>query len=305
MFNKLQPVSLSLLLILFSSFSFAQHLHGKKEHKDAMKALEEKKIQNRSDKQAARTVADYVVSPDFVVDVNAFVTRSSDPLKEYIRNFFFHCDFHKEQLQNMKHCFGEADQLLRESLPICVHALFSYVVSDAMALHVQTTAQSALDTRAMAIYAAPSIMEHIEGQSNVLTQQEKEQFIALKERWNKWHERWSEFLTSINVYVEARTELREDFLDQHKKSLLFSLLWKHAGPALWFFVSKFKISRIILGNSVYDAKYFLMQLMLRLHKNVTAKRTALEEKVIARTQETLVLYSSIINQVIDERLSYF
>lgn len=259
----------------------------------------------RSDKKAAQYVADYVVSQEFIDDMNALVTRSSDPLKEYIRNYFFHCDFHKDQLQKMKHCFGEFDQLMQESMPICTHALFSYVVSDAMAKHVHATAQNALDTRGMAIYAAPSIMEHIEEQDGVLTRQEREQFIVLKDRWSKWYERWSEYLISMSMYVEARTEVREEFLDEHKKSLLFSMLWKHAGPGVWFFISKFRIARIMFGSSVHDANYFLMKLMLRLHKNVTTKRTALEEKVIERTQESFELYSDIINQVIDENLARF
>lgn len=260
---------------------------------------------NRSDKKAAQRVADYVVSPEFVEDINGLVNRSADPLKEYIRNFFFHCDFHKDQLQKMKHCFGEFDQLVQESMPICINALFSYVVSDAMAEHVQATAQNALDTRAMAIYAAPSIMEHIEEQDGVLTRYEREQFIVLKDRWNKWYDRWADFLASLSTYVEARTELREQFLDSHKKSLLFAMLWKHVGPGVWFFISKFRIARIMFGNSVNDANYFLMKLMLRLHKNVTAQRTRLQEKIIARTQESFELYSDIIHEVIDERLAYF
>lgn len=263
------------------------------------------KEHKRSDKKAAKRVADYVVSQEFVIDVNALVTRSADPMKEYIRNYFFHCDFHKDQLKKMKQCFGEFDQLLEESMPICVHALFSYIVSDAMKEHVQKTAQNALDTRSMAIYAAPSIMEHIEEQDGVLSHKEREQFIVLKDRWNKWYERWSDYLIQMSSYVEARTEVREQFLDEHKKSLLFSMLWVHAGPAIWFFMSKFRIARTIFGSSVHDANYFLMKLMLRLHENVTMQRTTLEKKIIERTQDSLDLYMGIINQVIDENLARF
>ncbi len=264
-----------------------------------------KKGNNRSDKKAAKVVADYVVSQEFIFDVNAFLGRSTEPVRQYLHNYFFHCDFHKDQLQKMKQCFAEFDALMQDSIPVCVHAIFSYVVSDAMTQHVQATAQNALDTRAMAIYATPIIMEHIEEQNNVLSQQEKEQFIVLKDRWNKWYERWQDFLYNLSSYVEARSELREDFINQHKKSLLFGLIWRHVGPAAWFFISKFSIARIIFGNSVNDPKYFLIQLMLRLHKNVTSGRTVLEEKIIASTKDSFSVYSRVVNQVIDERLAFF
>lgn len=267
--------------------------------------MQQEAIKRQADKKAAKHVADYVVSPDFVTDVNSLVIRSSDPIKEYVRNYFFHCDFHKIQLQKMKHCFAEFDRLVQDSMPICVHALFSYVVSDEMKKHVEITAHNALETRSRVIFAAPSIMEHIEEQDGVLTREEREQFIVLKKRWSEWYERWGDYLMHVGTYVEARTELREEFLDEHKKSLLLSLVWKHAGPAVWFFVSKFRIARIMFGSSVQDANYFLMQLMMRLHKNVITQRTELEKKVIARTQESLALYSGIINQVIDENLARF
>jgi hypothetical protein len=266
----------------------------------------EKQKHKKSDKNAAKLVADYVVSQDFVTDVNAFVTRSADPLKTYIRDYFFHCDFHKDQLRKMKQCFGEFEQLLKQTMPICVHALFSYIVSDAMKEHVQATAENALRNRtAMAVYTAPSIMEHIEEQDGVLTHFERQQFIQLKEQWNQWYERWEEYLKHMSVYIEARTEVREEFLDKHKRSLLFSMLWAHAMPGIWFLVSNFRIAKIMFGSSVRDANYFLMKLMLRLHDNVVKQRTGLEQKIIERTQHSMDLYLGIINQVIDENLARF
>jgi hypothetical protein len=297
-----------LLLIVLSFAALPQIAIAQDELESSdIEQLSPEKIKEhkRSDKKAAQRVADYVVSQEFVVDVNALMTRSAHPIKEYVRNYFFHCDFHKDQLRKMKQCLGEFEQLLQQSMPICVHALFSYIVSDAMKEHVQMTAQNALDTRAMAIYAMPSIMDHIKEQDGVLSRQERDQFITLNDRWSKWYENWHEYLMNLSMYVEARTELREEFLDKHKKSLLFSMLWAHALPGAWFFISKFRIARIMFGSSVHDANYFLMKLMLRLHENVTNKRTALQEKIIANTQESIDLYMDIINQVIDENLARF
>lgn len=304
-------LALAALLMIFtaraqqSAWAVRGDIHSHDETEQQAVSPEKKKKHKKSDKKAAKHVADYVVSSEFVVDVNALVSRSADPLKEYIRNYFFHCDFHKEQLIKMKQCFGEFDQLMQESLPICVHAMFSYIVSDAMKKHVQITAQNALATRAMAVYATPSIMEHIEEQDGVLTYQERVRFVELKDHWSKWYERWNDYLMQLSMYVEARTEVREEFLDEHKKALLFSMLWAHAGPGIWFFISKFRLARIMFGSSVYDANYFLMKLMLRLHENVIRQRSALEQKIVERTQDSLRLYVGIINQVIDENLARF
>ena len=262
-------------------------------------ASREQKIR---DKKAAKKVADYVVSPAFVVDVNAFVNRSSGPLKEYLRNYFFHCDFHKSQLQEMKECFGELDILMQDSLPLSAHAMFSYVVSDAMKKQVHSVSEG---IRGLTIYSASGIIEHIEEQDGVLSRSEREKFIVLKDRWSAWYDRWNGFLLKLYLYIESRTESREQFLDMHKKDLLFSMAWKHAGPTLWFLMSKFHIARIVFGSSVHDAHYFTAQLLLRLHKNVTIQRTVLEEKIIERTRESLKLYSSVLNQVIDESLAKF
>ena len=84
------------------------------------------------------------------------------------------------------------------------------------------------------------------------------------------------------------------------------MVLKHALPALWFVASNFRIARIMFSDSVVkDTNYFLKQLILSLHKNVTVQRTVLEEKVVESLQETLDIYGDIFHDVIDERLSYF
>lgn len=289
-----------LLVGSFGGVAFGAYVPEPLESSDLLPILT--KAQAKKDKKAAKKVADYVVSPDFVVDVNAFVNRSADPLKDYLRNYFFHCDFHKSQLQDMKECFAELDLLMQDAMPLGVHAMFSYVVSDAMKQQVHSVAQG---LRGMSIYSASDVIDHMEDQDGVLTIREREQFIILKDRWNKWYDRWNGFLLKLYFYIEARTESREQFLDKHKKDLLLSMIWKHAGPTLWFLMTKFHIARIVFGSSVHDAHSFTAQLLLRLHKNVTSQRTILEEKVIERTRESLKLYGGVLNQVIDENLARF
>jgi len=267
-------------------------------------------------KKAVKKFADFVVSKKTVDRMHGYFTRSEKPNKELLRGLFFHCDFHKHQLVDLKQCVNELLDLISFSAPLAIHGGFSilsnpvvqdYILAldeaDQDELTEELQLQNFVDESDFTKTKSQDLDDYMENIEANLEQDDRELYTQLQDcrvKWERWAEKWQKFFPMIMDYMFARCKLRQMQLDKHVKNYVFSMIWKHIGPTLVLATQTLWNSRKLRGGD--NEQEVLVELVKQMHANALENRDQLEEKLTSSIQTSLKSYSKIINEVIDESL---
>jgi len=244
-------------------------------------------------KKAMKAVASFIASKKLIKKLHGFFMRSAKPSKKLLQSFFFYCDFHKAQLVKIQECTREFTQLAHKTIPVSVrvgsYALTSQEIKNVMEDLVEKGTIKGVDIDSLHI----PIDEQLAQDDPILYAQAQE----LNKQWEQFTQKWEGFFTALAPYVQARTQLHEQALQNNLKSFAISMFFRNFGPALGLGIEGgWKISK--LKN--LDDQEVLIDLAKQVYDSAVVNKTVLENTIIACAQESIAVYGTVVDQVIKE-----
>lgn len=243
-----------------------------------------------------KILASFLTSKRLIKKLHVFFKRSAKPSKELLRNFFFYCDFHKDQLVKLKECINEYTLLVQKAVPISARTGF-YLLESPQIKKIMELAQKGQINEISSetlLNDAKAIDEQLAQDDPILNAQIQD----LKKQFELFNNKWESFFVTLIPYIQARMQLHREELQKNAESFMISMVLRNLGPALGLGIEGYtKIKNIDMQD-----EQVMKELLKEIHNSALANKAELEETIIACAKETVTAYNEVFNDALKEAM---
>lgn len=267
-------------------------------------ASEPQRINKSSDPQldqkTIQKCADFLVSKALIRNVHGYLHRSVGPTKRLLQGVFLHCDFHKNQLQDLKEYVSELQLLIDASIPIAARMVFLALPHPQLEQFVYTLGQD--DDEA----AQQPFFDYMDTIESYLAEQDPQAYAALvvqRIKWEQFNDKWQERMVLLADFVSTRLKVRQEYIEKNVESFRRTMIWKHIGPTLGLGIQAAWTARKLVGCDHGDD--ILIALIQEMYVRAIDKKDILEKEVVYLARKTTRDYSTMGLKVINHSLARF
>jgi len=247
-------------------------------------------------KKKIKTLASFLTSKRLIKKLHVIIMRSAKPSKELLRNFFFYCDFHKDQLVKLKECINEYTLLVQKAIPISARTGFYLLESPQIKKIMELTQKGQINevNSESLLKEAKAVDEQLAQDDPILNAQIQD----LKKQFELFNNKWESFFVTLAPYIQAHMQLHREELQKNVESFMISIVLRNLGPVLGLGIEGYtKIKNIDMQDEL-----IMKDLLKEIHNSALANKAELEETIIACAQETVTVYGEVFNDVLKEAL---